>query len=187
MKLKLFDPREVFLDRWDRLKPSQVLAMLGEVAFDDGDSGWLMVQQIGGPVLTNFRLLGADTPENHKKPGINDYHIETGNIVMEAVQRLVGMSSIEVVVPDYKHRDKYGRLLLDFVVNGDLNVSDRLIESGMAIAYSGRTKERWTTPRLTKARQAAQDLIDRLPPYRPQLDWAMPAIHQLAERMKNSA
>jgi endonuclease YncB( thermonuclease family) len=89
----------------------------------------------------SVRLRGIDCPEIRSK---NENEKRCAYIARDFVSNLI-MGKI-VILKDID-LDKYGRILANVIINGS-NLSDLLIEKGLAVVYDGRTKVGFSNEKL---------------------------------------
>jgi micrococcal nuclease len=76
-----------------------------------------------------FRLYGIDTPERGQKNHDEAWHL---------AQSLAPVGA-PVFIKTEKDADKYGRWLVE-IDNSNVNVNQKIVEAGLAVAYFGGTK-----------------------------------------------
>lgn len=81
------------------------------------------------------RLAGIDCPELRTK---DDNEKKIGYIAKKVVSDLILEKIIKLNISGY---DKYGRLLADVKYN-NINISELLLEKGLAVIYDGSTKNK---------------------------------------------
>lgn len=82
------------------------------------------------------RIAGIDTPESRTR---DLEEKKFGLASKERLKQLLGKTAVvRTMKPDSK--EKFGRILGDFIVNGK-SVSEILIEEGYAVPYQGDNKE----------------------------------------------
>lgn len=86
-------------------------------------------------IKQRLRLKGIDTPETKtKNKEEKELGLKAKRITEECIR---GAKSI--IVKTYKD-DKYGRILADVIADG-VNVNQKLINEGFAVAYDGGKKQ----------------------------------------------
>lgn len=102
----------------------------------DGDS-FSAVFYINSKLVKHVcRLNGIDTPE------INSKVLKEKNLAIQARDYLADKLRGKVLQIRCGKFDKYGRLLVDIFEN-DVNISDKMVELGLAKVYKGGKKDRW--------------------------------------------
>lgn len=85
-------------------------------------------------IKQRVRLNGIDTPETKTK---NKEEKELGMKAKQITEDCT-RDAKTLIIKTYKD-DKYGRILADVIADG-INVNQKLIDEGFAIAYDGRKK-----------------------------------------------
>jgi len=109
----------------------------------DGDTVDVDIDLGFGIVLTDerVRIMGIDTPESRTRDKVEK---KFGLASKARLKELLGKTGILKTQINKKGEDmkgKFGRILGDFVVDGERNVTDILVEEGYAVAYFGGSKD----------------------------------------------
>src|SRR5262245_65702588 len=88
-----------------------------------------------------YRLLGIDAAEIHRAQC--DAERRLGELTKQRLETLLGSGAVSVFPDPPTKRDKYGRLLVRLLVNGE-DVACVLIREGYARPWRGR-REDWCT------------------------------------------
>lgn len=117
----------------------------------DGDT-CSVIFRFGGDFLKyKIRVLGVDTPEvsirgEKNNTPIGDLEEEAGKYVRDKVKDLIEGRECDVIFDKW---DKYGgRVNGTIFINGDVTLTDYLLQKGYAKPYEGKKKETWTTEQL---------------------------------------
>ena len=111
----------------------------------DADSGKLTIDLGFSTMLSNktWRLYGCDTPESRTRDPIEKAF---GLASKEYVARLMPKGSWQTIQTFKDEREKYGRVLCDFIIydprqDRERSLVEMLIEDKMAVAYHGQSKD----------------------------------------------
>ena len=85
----------------------------------------------------NCRLSRIDTPELRTKCPIEKQY---GYLVRDKLREKILNKVVKITCGNF---DKYGRLLIDVIID-NTNINDWLINSNYAFAYDGGTKQSWS-------------------------------------------
>lgn len=109
----------------------------------DGDTCTIMVMVGDIPLKTKLRCLGIDTPE---KSRCGDHEKEAGKLVASYTEKLLIGRILDV---ELVRHDKYGgRILGHLYLNDEETLAQHLLSEGMATAYMGDKKKKWTDDEL---------------------------------------
>jgi micrococcal nuclease len=117
------------------LEGQQVLAKVTSVY--DGDTVKLCFGFSGNMYIWNCRIEGVDTPELRTR---NLKEKEYGYKVRDELRKLILGKVFKVQCGEF---DKYGRLLVNILLDDELTVSKWLIDNEYAFYYDGGTKRDW--------------------------------------------
>ncbi len=113
------------------------------VSVYDGDTFKACIYRKNEIIKINCRTLGYDSAE--MKPRLNiknrGEHIKKAK---KAKQRFIELTTTSntLVYLDCHKFDKYGRLLVDIIID-DTSITNWLIENNYAFSYDGGTKKSW--------------------------------------------
>jgi len=132
----------------------------------DGDSFHVVAVIHDELIRVKTRLLGLDTPERSR---VSSQHSIVGHLVRRVVEAIL-TNDDNTVVACFHHFGKYGRVLVSirvkFAASGyleSIDLTDWLIEQGMANEYDGRTRRpEWSAEVLEYARTIASSWLPRL-------------------------
>ena len=107
------------------------------VSVYDGDTIKVVFAVLGKLYKFNSRIQHVDTPEIRTR---NKKEKEYGLKVRDELRKKIMNSVVTIVCDDF---DKYGRLLVDIDIDGEL-ISEWLIKNDYAFRYDGGTKKSWS-------------------------------------------
>ena len=117
----------------------------------DGDTCSVMFRFGGEFLKYKIRVLGVDTPEismrgEKNNTPIGDFEEEVGKYIRDKVKDLIEGRECDVIFDKW---DKYGgRVNGTIFIDGDVTLTDYLLEKGYAKPYDGKKKEDWTREQL---------------------------------------
>jgi micrococcal nuclease len=115
----------------------------------DGDTLTVAID-INGFKKYNCRMNRYDSPERKSK---NPEEKKWANVSKTLLTNLVLGKIVTIIISN--NDDKYGRLLVDMVIegeNGEINVNEYMLTHGYCVAYGGATKELWDFSTWDKSR-----------------------------------
>ena len=107
------------------------------VSVYDGDTIKVVFEMLGKLYKFNCRIQHVDTPEIRTR---DKKEKEYGLKVRDELRKKIMNSVVTIVCDDF---DKYGRLLVDIDIDGEL-ISEWLIKNDYAFRYDGGTKKSWS-------------------------------------------
>jgi micrococcal nuclease len=91
----------------------------------------------------SLRILGIDTPEKGPRAQCSDENMKSLKAKLFTEQEINNAKDVKIFIKEW---DKYGgRVLGDVILDGK-PLSQKLIESGYAVAYDGGKKGDWCRP-----------------------------------------
>lgn len=101
-----------------------------DVDIDLGFGVWLHKERV--------RLFGIDTPESRTR----DLEEKKYGLAAKAfVEKHMPLNSMQILRTEKDKTGKFGRILGAFVVNGNQNLNELMIQKHHAVSYYGQSKE----------------------------------------------